>query len=90
MLAKEAAYVYDDPNYSQLVHQILTTSGYDIDQVFDDPNTGFQAIGLTSTTPDKPPVLVFRGTNEPLAAVTIQLMVAQEKILSLVLVAKIY
>ena len=70
MLAKEAAYVYDDPNYSQLVHQILTTSGYDIDQVFDDPNTGFQAIGLTSTTPDKPPVLVFRGTNEPLDEVT--------------------
>lgn len=42
----------------------MTAAGYRVDRTFDDPATGFHAIGLISTTPDKPPVLVFRGGDE--------------------------
>ncbi|GEM_PF-466376 len=64
ILAKEVVYVYDDPQASPDVTAFLATAGYRIDQPFNDPISGFQALGLTSLTPDKPPVLVFRGTNE--------------------------
>jgi len=64
ILAKEVVYVYDDPAASQEVNAFLALAGYQINQTFNDPVSGFQALGLTSLTPDKPPVLLFRGTSE--------------------------
>jgi len=64
VLAKELAYVFDNPAFSQQVSSSLALAGYKIDQSFIDTATGFQAVGLTSLTPEKPPVLVFRGTDE--------------------------
>ena len=62
-IAKQAVYVDNNPQYQTLVQTGLSAAGYQIDRTFDDPGTGFHAIGLISTTPDKPPVLVFRGTD---------------------------
>lgn len=64
ILAKEIAYVFDNPNFTTQVNGALSQFGYQIDQQFSDSKTGFQALGLTSTTPGKPPVLVFRGIND--------------------------
>jgi serralysin len=64
VLAKELAYVFDNPALEQQVSTGLALAGYKIDEKFIDATTGFQAVGLTSLTPSKPPVLVFRGTNE--------------------------
>ena len=64
VLAKELAYVFDNPAFSPQVSAGLALAGYKIDQTFVDPTTGFQAVGLTSLTPNKPTVLVFRGTDE--------------------------
>jgi serralysin len=60
-IAKQLVYVDDNPLFQALVQAGLLGAGYKIDRTFDDPGTGFHAIGLISTTPDKPPVLVFRG-----------------------------
>lgn len=60
-LAKQIVYVDNNPLFQTLVQAGLLGAGYRIDRTFDDPTTGFHAIGLISTTPDKPPVLVFRG-----------------------------
>ncbi len=62
-LAKRLVYIDDNPELQAVVQGGLTAAGYRVDRTFDDPATGFHAIGLISTTPDKPPVLVFRGTN---------------------------
>lgn len=62
-LAKQLAYVDDKTQYQQEVQGLLNTLGYRIDRTFDDPKSGFHAIGLVSLTPDKAPVLVFRGTD---------------------------
>lgn len=62
-LAKLIAYVDDNPAFQVQVAGFLNSVGYRIDRSFDDPTTGFHALGLVSTTPDKPPVLVFRGTD---------------------------
>ncbi len=62
-LAKLIAYVDDRPEFQSQVTLFLNSVGYRIDRSFDDPATGFHAVGLVSTTPDKPPVLVFRGTD---------------------------
>jgi serralysin len=64
ILAKEVINGFDQPEFSLLSNVFLATAGYRIDQVFNDPTTGFQALGLASLTPDKPSVLVFRGANE--------------------------
>jgi len=64
ILAKEIVAVYDNPQFQQEVNGFLAQAGYTIDKIFNDPITGFQALGLKSTTPNKPPVLVFRQTNE--------------------------
>jgi Ca2+-binding RTX toxin-like protein len=45
---------------------ILTQNGYAIDRVFNDPVTDLQAVGLRSTDPNKPPLLVFAGTSSAL------------------------
>jgi serralysin len=65
ILAKEIAYTFNSPAASLAVNAFLALSGYRIDQVFNDATTGFQALGLVSTTPEKPPVLVFRGADAP-------------------------
>ncbi|MEG3846305.1 calcium-binding protein [Microcoleus sp. herbarium19] len=62
-IAKQIVYIDTNPQLQSLVQTTLTATGYQIDRTFDDPGTGFHAIGLISTTPDKPPVLVFRGTD---------------------------
>ncbi|MEG5057964.1 calcium-binding protein [Microcoleus sp. A2-C5] len=62
-LAKQVAYIDNNPQFQTVVQTGLSAAGYQIDRTFDDPGTGFHAIGLISTTPDKPPVLVFRGTD---------------------------
>ncbi len=63
-LAKRLVYIDDNPQLQAVVQGGLTAAGYRVDRTFDDPATGFHAIGLISTTPDKPPVLVFRGGDE--------------------------
>jgi Ca2+-binding RTX toxin-like protein len=45
---------------------ILRQYGYAIDRVFNDPVTDLQAVGLRSTDPNKPPLLVFAGTSSAL------------------------
>ncbi|MEG4529122.1 calcium-binding protein [Microcoleus sp. D2_18a_D3] len=65
IIAKQLAYIDNNPQSQTLVQTGLSAAGYQIDRTFDDPGTGFHAIGLISTTPDKPPVLVFRGTDSP-------------------------
>lgn len=62
-LAKRLVYIDDNPQLQAVVQSGLTATGYRVDRTFDDPVTGFHAIGLISTTPDKPPVLVFRGSD---------------------------
>jgi len=62
-IAKQLVYIDNSPQFQTLVQTGLIAAGYQIDRTFDDPGTGFHAIGLISTTPDKPPVLVFRGTD---------------------------
>jgi serralysin len=62
-IAKQLAYIDNNPQVPTVAQTDLTTAGYQIDRTFDDPITGFHALGLISTTPDKPPVLVFRGTD---------------------------
>ncbi|MEG5062998.1 calcium-binding protein [Microcoleus sp. B3-A4] len=64
-IAKQLVYIDNNPQSQTLVQTGLSAAGYQIDRTFDDPATGFHAIGLISTTPDKPPVLVFRGTDSP-------------------------
>ena len=64
ILAKEVINGFDKPEFSLLSNAFLAISGYKIDQVFNDPTTGFQALGLTSLTPEKPPVLIFRAADE--------------------------
>jgi len=63
-IAKRLVYIDNNPQSQTVVQGGLTAAGYQIDRTFDDPTTGFHAIGLISTTPDKPPVLVFRGVDE--------------------------
>ena len=62
-IAKQLVYIDNNPQLQTVVQAGLTAAGYQIDRTFDDPLTGFHAIGLISTTPDKPPVLVFRGSD---------------------------
>jgi serralysin len=64
ILAKEVINGFDKPETSLLANVFLATVGYKIDQVFNDPTTGFQALGLASLTVDKPSVLVVRASDE--------------------------
>jgi serralysin len=61
-IAKRLVYFPNPTQNSQAV-AFLNATGYQVDRTFDDPTTGFQALALTSVTPDKPPVLVIRGTD---------------------------
>lgn len=64
VLSKQFAYIDDRPEYRLQVEALLSQIGYKIDQSFDDPSTGFHAVGLISTKPDQPPILIFRGLND--------------------------
>jgi hypothetical protein len=63
LLTKEAGiYFFGQIDQNRaLLNTLLDVQGYAIAQVFDDPNTSFQAIGLSSKDGSKPPVLVFLG-----------------------------
>ncbi|MFM9979264.1 MAG: hypothetical protein ACKVOP_14620 [Sphingomonadaceae bacterium] len=63
-LAKQVAYVDDNPNFAPLVQGFLQQGGYRIDRTFDNPQTGLHGIGLISITGNNPPVLVFRGADD--------------------------
>ncbi|MEG4799164.1 DUF2974 domain-containing protein [Microcoleus sp. ARI1-B5] len=62
-LAKSIIFLNQKPNAQNQVSRFLDTNGYYIDRIFDDKETGFYAIGFGSSDPQKPPVLVFRGTD---------------------------
>ena len=62
-LAKSIVFLNQKPNAQNEVSRFLDTNDYYIDRIFDDPETGFYAIGFGSSDPQKPPVLVFRGTD---------------------------
>ncbi len=63
ILAKEIAYALDTSKFDRLINNFLHTKGYVVNQLFNDPSTGFRACGLLPIAPDKSPVLVFRGAN---------------------------
>ncbi len=63
VLAKELIYLSETDTS---VLDFLSSTGYEIDTIFDDPVTDLQAVGLVSVNPDNPPVLVFRGTESQL------------------------
>ena len=62
-LAKSIVFLTQKPNAQNEVSRFLDTNAYYIDRIFDDPETGFYAIGFGSSDSQKPPVLVFRGTD---------------------------
>ena len=64
IFAKRIVYA-PQPTQNNIVLGILTAAGYRIDREFNDPVTDFQALALTSLTPDKPPVLIFKGGVDP-------------------------
>ena len=62
-LAKSIVFLNQKPNAQNQVSRFLDTNGYYIDRILDDKETSFYAIGFGSSDPQKPPVLVFRGTD---------------------------
>ncbi|PSB28593.1 hypothetical protein [Chlorogloea sp. CCALA 695] len=64
ILAKEIAYVFDNPEFENPVDEFLHPRGYILDQSFDKPNTGLRAFGLLPITAQKTPILVFGGSSK--------------------------
>ena len=64
ILAKEIAYVFDEPKFENPVDEFFHPQGYILDQSFDKPNTGLRAFGLLPITAQKTPILVFRGSSK--------------------------
>ncbi len=64
ILAKEIAYVFDNPEFEKTVNEFLHTTGYMLHQAFNAPHMGFRAFGLLPTVAGRPPILVLRGTNK--------------------------
>ncbi|MBD1829432.1 calcium-binding protein [Microcoleus vaginatus GB1-A2] len=62
-LAKSIVFLNEKPNAQNEVLRFLDTNRYYIDRIFDDPESGFYAIGFGSYDAQQPPVLVFRGTD---------------------------
>src|SRR4028118_222086 len=60
-LAKSIVFLNQKPNAQNEVSRFLDTNGYYIDRIFDDPETGFYAIGFGSYDPQQPPAPAFRG-----------------------------
>lgn len=65
ILAKEIAYVFDNPRFINPVDEFLHPHGYILDQSFDKANTtGLRAFGLLPIITKKTPVLVFGGSSK--------------------------
>lgn len=62
-LAKTYIYTFDQPDFFLSNNQILAENELQIDQIFENPETGLVALGLVSKNPNNPPVLVFRGND---------------------------
>jgi serralysin len=62
-LAKVISYIDDRPELTAQVQLFLSQINYRIDRTFDNPATGFHAIGLLPNQIGNPPLLVFRGTD---------------------------
>jgi Domain of unknown function (DUF4114) len=60
-LFAKGIYGYFAGGQSFVINQ-LRIAGYSIDKEFNDPNTSFQALGLTYKDGTRPPVLVFQGS----------------------------
>ncbi len=63
IIAKEIAYVFDNPKFDEPVNEFLHTQGYTLNQSFNAPDVGFRAFGLLPIVAEKVPVLVLRGTG---------------------------
>ncbi|MEG4809952.1 S8 family serine peptidase [Microcoleus sp. F8-D1] len=59
----EDAFNNSSPLGNKLAVGEVLNSGYKVDKVISDPNTGFYAVGLVSTDGSQPPVLAVRGTG---------------------------
>ena len=64
ILAKEIAYVFDNPRFENPVDEFLHLKGYILDQSFDKQNTGLRAFGLLPITAQKTPILVLGGSSK--------------------------
>jgi serralysin len=67
ILAREGVYAYNNPAFNQTeINAAIQSFGYRVDQFFDDPSTGFQALGLVPLVPQSglAPILVFRGADQ--------------------------
>ncbi len=64
ILAKEIAYVFDNPKFDKPVDEYLYTRGYILDRAFIKLNSGFRAFGLLPIAAHKTPILVFGGTSK--------------------------
>jgi serralysin len=64
ILAKEIAYVFDNPEFEKIVNEFLHTTKYVPHQAFNAPPIGFKAFGLLPTEAGSSSILVFRGTNK--------------------------
>ncbi len=63
ILAKEIAYVIDNPEFNKPVNEFLHIIGYELERSFNELNSGFTAFGLLPLVAEKTPVLVFIGTS---------------------------
>ena len=64
ILAKEIAYVFDNPRFENPVDEFLHLKGYILDQYFDKLSTGLRAFGLLPITAQKTPILVLGGSGK--------------------------
>jgi len=62
-VAVEDVLLNESQKGNRLAEGEVLKSGYKVDKVISDPNTGFYAVGLVSTDGKKPPVLAVRGTG---------------------------
>lgn len=63
ILAKEIAYVFDNPELEKTVNEFLHTTGYVLHRAFNAPHIGFRAFGLLPIVAGTP-ILVLGGTNK--------------------------
>lgn len=64
ILAKEIAYVFDNPKFNKPINEFLYTQGYKVDRALNTVDSKFHAFGLLPVATDKAPVLVLRGTTK--------------------------
>ncbi len=65
IIAKEIAYIFDNPKFDKSVDEFLHSKGYIIDLSFNElNNSGFRAFGLLPIAARQAPILVFGGTSK--------------------------